>query len=243
MIGRIHSLESFGTVDGPGIRFLVFLQGCPMRCLFCHNPDTWDINAPVKYKMTPQQLLDEVMKYKNFIRTGGVTATGGEPLMQADFVEEFFELCQQNGLHTALDTSGAVFSDKAKRVLQHTNLVLLDIKTVDDNLHPRLTGCERTNNDRFMHYLQEIGKPVWIRHVVTPTINDDDEHLQAVADYLAQFPVIEQVEILPYHTMGKYKYENLGIDYKLKNLDDLDGEKAKRAAEIFRRTLSCKVIV
>ena len=104
MIGRIHSLESFGTVDGPGIRFLVFLQGCPMRCLFCHNPDTWDINAPVKYKMTPQQLLDEVMKYKKFIRTGGVTATGGEPLMQADFVEEFFELCQQNGLHTALDT-------------------------------------------------------------------------------------------------------------------------------------------
>ena len=158
MIGKIHSLESFGTVDGPGIRFVVFMQGCPMRCLFCHNPDTWDMSGKANYEYTPEELLKEVLKYKSFISKGGVTVTGGEPLVQADFVCEFLKLCKNAGIHTALDTSGVVFSDKVRSLLENVDLVLLDIKTVDDTLHPVLTGHERKNNKAFMEYLQEIGK-------------------------------------------------------------------------------------
>lgn len=240
--GRIHSMESFGTVDGPGIRFVVFMQGCPMRCLFCHNPDTWDPQAPVQYELTPEELIDEVLRYKNFIKSGGVTATGGEPLVQANFIRNFFSLCKAHNIHTALDTSGVIFSDKAKEVYQQTDLVLLDIKTTDPDLHKRLTGQELTNNQQTLNYLQQQGKKVWIRHVVTPTINDDDAHLKAVANYLSNFTVIEQVEILPYHTMGKYKYENMGIDYPLANLSKLPSETTQRAVAIFKEKLSCKVL-
>lgn len=241
MIGRIHSLESFGTVDGPGIRFLAFLQGCPMRCQFCHNPDTWDVNGNVQWQWTPQQLLDETLKYSNFIKTGGVTCTGGEPLVQADFVLEYFTLCRQNGIHTALDTSGVIFNDAARAVLEQTDLVLLDIKTVDEALHQTLTGVSRDHNKQFMEYLQQIVKPTWIRHVVTPGINDDDQHLTAVAQYLSQFSVIEMVEILPYHDLGKFKYEKMGIDYILKDVPPLSQEKQKHAVELFRSILTCNV--
>lgn len=240
--GRIHSMESFGTVDGPGIRFVTFMQGCPMRCLFCHNPDTWDPNAPVKYELTPQQLLSEVLRYKNFIKNGGVTLTGGEPLLQADFVRAFFALCHAEGLHTAIDTSGVIFSDKAKAAYEFADLVLLDIKTTDPELHVRLTSHSINNNRLTLQYLQQQDKPVWIRHVVTPTINDDDEHLRAVAEYLSGFSVIKQVEILPYHTMGKYKYENMGIDYPLAHLSDLPQADTQRALSIFREKLSCPVL-
>lgn len=240
-IGRIHSLESFGTVDGPGIRFVVFLQGCPMRCQFCHNPDTWNPLAPVQYEWTARQLLEETLRYRNFIRTGGVTCTGGEPLMQAAFVEDYFRLCHEQAIHTALDTSGVIFSETARRVLEHTDLVLLDIKTTDDILHPRLTGCQRDNNRRFLDYLQQTGKPVWIRHVVTPGINDDDAHLQAVADYVAQYSVVECVEILPYHTLGRHKYDNLGLGYPLHDTPDLSTAAHQHAMDIFRNTVDCKV--
>ncbi len=243
MKGRIHSFESFGTVDGPGIRFLVFMQGCPMRCQFCHNPDTWDINAQVKFEMTVDELIEEVLKYENFIsKSGGVTATGGEPLMQADFVAEFFQACHSHGIHTALDTSGVIFSDKAKRVLEHTDLVLLDLKTADDTLHPILTGHQRTSNHRFLEYLQSIGKPVWIRHVVVPGLTDNDERLEAAARYLSAFSVIERVEILPYHTLGNYKYAEMGMQYPLDGVADLSLERQKNAVEIFRRILKCEVI-
>ncbi len=243
MIGRIHSFESFGTVDGPGIRFLVFMQGCPMRCQFCHNPDTWDVNAKVQFEMTVEQLIEEVKKYDNFIsKKGGVTVTGGEPLVQADFVVDFLKACHKEGYHTAIDTSGVIFSDKAKAVLAETDLVLLDIKTVDDELHPVLTGHQRTNNHRFLEYLQEIGKPVWIRHVVVPGLTDNDVRLEVTARYLSQFSVIERVEILPYHTLGNYKYDELGLSYPLAEVDDLSLERQKNALEIFRRILSCTVI-
>lgn len=241
MIGRIHSVESFGTVDGPGIRFLAFMQGCPMRCQFCHNPDTWDPKGNVQWEWTPEQLMEETLKYRNFIRTGGVTCTGGEPLMQAEFVLEYFRLCHQNGIKTALDTSGAIFNDVAREVLTETDLVLLDIKTVDDVLHKRLTGMTRAHNAEFMQYLQDTGKPVWIRHVVTPGINDDDEHLLAVAEYLSQFTVIELVEILPYHDLGKFKYEEMGIKYVLNDTKPLSQESQKSAVELFRSVLSCPV--
>lgn len=242
MIGRIHSLESFGTVDGPGIRFVVFMQGCPMRCLFCHNPDTWDTNAKVQYEFTPEQLMTEVLKYKNFIKTGGVTITGGEPLVQADFVLQFINLCRLNNIHTALDTSGVIFSDKAKAVIDAVDMVLLDIKTTDPDLHKRLTGHTIDNNQMTLNYLQATNKRTWIRHVVTPTINDDDQHLIDVAQYIRQFSVVQQVEILPYHTMGKYKYDNLNIDYPLANLTDLPQTTTQHAVELFKNILTCKIL-
>lgn len=240
--GRIHSIESFGTVDGPGIRFLAFMQGCPMRCLFCHNPDTWDAKAPAKYEWTAEQLLEETLRYRNFIRTGGVTCTGGEPLMQARFVCEYFRLCHAEGIHTALDTSGVIFNDDVLRLLEVTDLVLLDIKTVDDELHRRLTSCPRTNTHRMMEHLQDTGKPVWIRHVVTPGINDDDRHLLATAEYISHYSVVERVDILPYHVMGEYKYDSLGIRYPLKGTPPLSTEKKQHAVGLFRSILSCKVV-
>lgn len=233
MKGRIHSIESFGTVDGPGIRFLAFLQGCPLRCLFCHNPDTWDKDAPVEYEWTAEELLEETLRYKSFIKSGGVTCTGGEPLMQADFVREYFTLCRERGIHTALDTSGSIFTDKARAVLDVTDLVLLDIKTLDDSLHKSYTGVERTNNQRFLDYLQEIGKPTWIRHVVVPGYTYDDTKLHALREYLSQYTVIQKIELLPYHSMGAYKYEKLGIPYPLAGVAELSEEEIKHANSIF----------
>lgn len=243
MKGKIHSLESFGTVDGPGIRFVVFMQGCPMRCQFCHNPDTWRTDAPVKFEMTAEELMHEVMKYKNFIsKGGGVTMTGGEPLVQADFVKEFFTLCHDKGVHTALDTSGVIFSEKAKSVVELSDLVLLDVKTTDDVLHPLLTGHTRENNGRFLDYLESIGKPVWIRHVVVPGLTDDDERLAHLAEYLSGYTVVKRVELLPYHTLGNYKYAELGLDNPLEGVADLSAERLGNAVSIFRRILACEVI-
>lgn len=248
MKAKIHSLESFGTVDGPGIRFVVFFQGCPMRCKFCHNPDTWDVNPSESGAKasgfgvwSADTLMEEVLRYRNFIKSGGVTCTGGEPLMQAEFVTEFFGLCRQNGLHTCLDTSGVVFNDAVKEALKQTDLVMLDVKTVDDDLHKSLTGCTRTNNHLLMEHLQQTGKPTWIRHVVTPGINDDDEHLRAVAEYASRYSVVERIEVLPYHTMGAAKYESLGIDYPLKGVPALTRDEAEHARSIFRQYVSCKV--
>lgn len=257
---NIHSLESFGTVDGPGIRFVVFLQGCPLRCLFCHNPDTWDAHRPVPYNWTPQELLDEVLRYKSFIKSGGVTCTGGEPLVQARELTEFFRLCKEKGLHTCLDTSGAVWNDDVLRLLEHTHLVMLDIKTLDDTLHHRLTGQPRTNNQRLLDHLEAIGKPTWIRHVVVPaipakgeaensgsvaapseTLTDDDARLHALAAFVATYTCVEKVEILPYHTMGVAKYESLGIPYPLEGVPALGRERAEEVRQLFRQHVTCPV--
>ncbi len=242
MIGKLHSLESFGTVDGPGIRFVAFFQGCPMRCQFCHNPDTWDPNRPVQYEWTPEELLNEVKKYKSFIKRGGVTCTGGEPLMQIDFLTEFFKLCKHEGFHTCLDTSGIIFNDKVCKTLEFVDLVMLDIKTLDDSIHKAYTGHSRANNQAFLDYLESIHKPTWIRHVVVPGITDTDERLTALAEYLQNYSCIERVEILPYHTMGRYKYEELNIPYPLEGVDDLSEERRKNAIRIFTEKLSCTVI-
>lgn len=247
--GRIHSIESFGTVDGPGIRFLAFLQGCPMRCEFCHNPDTWDPHAPVQYEWTAQELLEETLRYRSFIRKGGVTLTGGEPLMQAAFVEEYFRLCHEQGIHTALDTSGVIFgnaetgepADVVLHALEQTDLVLLDVKTVDDALHKSYVGHSRSQNHAFLSYLQQIGKPTWIRHVVVPGRTDSDESLTAVAHYVAGYSVVERVELLPYHVMGSYKYEHLGIPYPLDGVPALSADAIQHARELFRSIVSCKV--
>lgn len=242
MIGRLHSLESFGTVDGPGIRFVAFFQGCPMRCAFCHNPDTWNPDGAVQYEWTPEQLMEEVKKYKNFIKKGGVTCTGGEPLMQPEFLIAFLKLCKDAGYHTALDTSGVIFNEKAKEAIRYCDLVMLDIKTLDDSIHSTYTGCSRKNNQAFLDYLQEVGKTTWIRHVVVPGYTDNDDRLRTLAQHISKYSVVERVEILPYHTMGKYKYEGLGIPYPLDGVDDLSEERRENAKRIFRECVNCKVV-
>lgn len=240
MIGNIHSLESFGTVDGPGIRFVTFMQGCPLRCQFCHNPDTWNATAECQYHLTPQELLEETLRYRSFIESGGVTVTGGEPLMQAEFVREYFALCQREGIHTALDTSGIYVNEQALSVLDHTNLVLLDIKTFDKDLHLKLTGHKADNPLKFLDTLQERGIKTWIRHVIVPGLTDNDAWLEALAKHISSFSVVERVELLPYHTMGTFKYEKLGIKYALEGVEALSKERQENARSIFARyKLNC----
>ena len=248
MKGRINQLESFGTVDGPGIRFVVFFQGCPLRCQFCHNPDTWEPNlegvennGKGSGEFTPDELVEEVLRYKNYIRTGGVTATGGEPLMQPEFLREFFRLCKEEGIHTCLDTSGAIYNEKALAVMEYTDLVMLDLKTLDDNLHKTYTGATRENNHRWMEHLQKIGKPTWIRHVVVPTITDNEERLQAVADYISQYSCIKRVELLGYHIMGEAKYQKMGIPYPLQGIPPIQPERLNEIREMFRKQLNITV--
>ena len=239
--GRIHSLESFGTVDGPGIRFVSFMQGCPLRCRFCHNPDTWDSTAPGQYLMTPEELLAETLRYRSFIRRGGVTVSGGEPLLQAEFVRRYFALCQENGLHTALDTSGSLLSDAVLRVLDHTDLVLLDIKTVDDAFHKAWTGVTRENNRRFLDHLQAIGKPVWIRQVMVPGHTSGQAYLERLAGYLKPYTMVQRIELLPYHTMGIYKYRELGIPYPLEGIDAMTASEVSAARDFLSTLVDVEV--
>ncbi|MFR9619760.1 MAG: pyruvate formate-lyase-activating protein [Rikenellaceae bacterium] len=216
---NIHSFESFGTVDGPGVRFVVFAQGCPLRCLYCHNPDTWrgDLTQGVK-QLTPQEIFAEVLKYRSYIRKGGVTLSGGEPLMQACEAAELFALCRAKGIHTALDTSGCLWNDDVERLLSQTDLVLLDIKSIDDDQFRTLTRTgELSATKRFLEELQQRGIATWVRHVVVAGYTDNDELLIKLRDFVAEYSVVERVEILPYHDLGAAKYEALGLDYPLQD--------------------------
>ena len=236
LIGRIHSTESLGTVDGPGVRFLAFAQGCPLRCLYCHNPDTWDPAAQTAKPYTPHELLSEVLRYKPYITPGGgVTFTGGEPLLQAPFVEQFFALCKANGLHTALDTSGCYLNDSVKALLEQTDLVLLDLKSIDPKQHKQLTGAPFSSFPRFLDYLQSIGKPTWIRHVLVPQYTDSDALLAEAAAFLAPYTIIQRVELLPYHTMGAFKYKNLHMPPPLEGIASPSPDRLENARRIFRQ--------
>lgn len=217
MIGNIHSVETCGTVDGPGIRFVAFLQGCAGRCQYCHNPDTWDRHCGKE--KTVESLMAEVVKYRSFMKCsgGGITLSGGEPLMQPDFVRGIFKACRDEGIHTALDTSGFANWTVNKDIFDYTDLVLLDVKCIDPLIHHKLTGLGNDWVLKLVEYLAEINKPVWIRHVLVPGINDDPELIEEMATYLAQFKNIEKVEILPLHKLGEYKWEELGIDFPLKD--------------------------
>lgn len=235
ILGNIHSYESMGTVDGPGIRFVIFLQGCPLRCKFCHNPDTWDIKEK-KIQESPEETLKKLKRYKNYFgKKGGVTVTGGEPLVQSEYVLELFKLCKQEGIHTALDTSGYIFNEKVKEVLKYTDLVLLDIKAIDKEIYRDLTRVELDNTLKFLNYLQEIKKSVWVRHVVVPTITDNDELLEETAKFISKFENVEMVEILPYHTLGVFKYQELGLEYPLKDIEDLGYERKVEIMEMFKK--------
>lgn len=235
ILGNVHSYESFGTVDGPGIRYVVFLQGCPLRCKFCHNPDTWDIKGKNKL-VSPREVYEELVKYKSFFgKEGGLTVSGGEPLLQSDFVLELFKICKENNIHTTLDTSGYIFNDKVKEILKYTDLILLDIKSIDEKIYKELTGVELKNTLDFLNYLKEIKKDVWIRHVIVPGITDDDELLRKLAKYLENFENIKKIELLPYHTLGVFKYEQLKMSYPLLGTKPLSEERLLAAKKIFNQ--------
>lgn len=233
MKGNLHSFESFGTKDGPGIRFVFFMQGCPLRCLYCHNPDTWNM-VDKKYEMTPEEAFAEVMKVKGFIRSGGVTVSGGEPLLQPDFILELFKLCKQEGIHTAVDTSGFLLNDKIKEVLALTDLVLLDIKHINPEKYATLTARPLEPTLNFVSYLNEINKPMWLRYVLVPKFSDDESDLHTWAEYVSQIPSVERVDILPFHQMGIHKWEQMGHNYQLRDIKPPTLDEVIKAETIFR---------
>ncbi len=230
--GRVHSFETFGTVDGPGIRFIVFLKGCPLRCKYCHNRDAWSSEGAKLY--TPDEIITEVNKYRNFIDSsnGGITVSGGEPLIQPEFLKELFKKCKEEGIHTAVDTSGYVNVDEVKEVLEYTDLVLLDLKQANAEKHKVLTGVENDRIKLFTQYLSDINKPVWIRYVLVPGYTDDEEDLMAAYLYLKNFKNIEKIEVLPYHTLGKEKWEKLCLEYPLEGVPTPSQEEVEKAKNI-----------
>ncbi len=231
--GRVHSFETFGTVDGPGIRFIVFMKGCPLRCKYCHNRDAWSSEGAKIY--TAGEVLNEIGKYRNFIDSsgGGLTVSGGEPMIQPEFIGQLFKLCKEQGIHTAVDTSGYVdLNEAVKAVLEYTDLVLLDLKHANADKHIELTGVENHKIKLFTQYLAEIGKPVWIRYVLVPGYTDAEEDLFAAYEYLKQFKNIEKIEVLPYHTLGKEKWEKLCLEYPLEGVPTPSKEAVEKARNI-----------
>ena len=268
LLGAVHSTESFGAVDGPGVRFLIFFQGCPMRCQFCHNPDTWqlpnDPQNPItshdtgtdnlspqipKYAndgkcssytfYTPQELYSLAKRYRSYWKNGGgITVSGGEPLLQIDFLTEFFRLAKSEQVHTALDTSGHPFTrqqpfwGKFEQLMKYTDLILLDLKHIDPKCHQKLTGHSNENILDLAQHLSEIGKPIWIRHVLVPGINDSLEYLSRLDHFVSSLKNVERLEVLPYHTLGLFKWDKLGLGYSLSGVHPPTEEEVLRAEEI-----------
>ena len=236
MIGKIHSIETFGTVDGPGIRFVIFMQGCTLKCKYCHNRDTWNLNSGTPTSVN--ELVKEILNYKSYMDNsgGGVTVSGGEPLLQVEFVTELFKELKARKIHTALDTAGSIpISNKIKELLKYTDLVILDIKHIDDEKSINLTGVSNKNNLEFAKYLSNINTPVWIRQVLVPGYTDDKFDLQNLKKFIDTLKNVEKVEILPYHNLGKFKWEEIGDTYELESIvppSQEDINKAKHLLEI-----------
>ena len=235
MDGKIHSFYAGGTVDGPGIRFVVFLKGCPLRCLYCHNPDTWTQDNALIY--SSDDVLKEALKYRGYFENGGgVTISGGEPLVQIDFVTELFKKLKKYNIHTALDTSGIIFDKnnneliaKFDELIKYTDLVLLDIKHIDNDEHIKLTGKSNKNVLDFAKYLSDNNIHMWIRHVLVPTITLNDSYLIKTKEFIDTLKTVDKIEVLPYHTMGIVKYQNLGIDYRIKDINPPTKEEVRHA--------------
>lgn len=242
--GRIHSVESFGAVDGPGLRYVVFTQGCLLRCQFCHNADTWKIGNGKE--MTVQEIMDDVLSYLPFFEAsgGGITVSGGEPLLQMDFLIELFKECKKHGIHTTIDSSGGPFNrrpnfmEKLDELLQYTDLILLDLKHIDSEKHKFITGMTNEHILDFAQYLSEKNIPVWIRHVLVPTLSDFDEDLLRLADFIKTLNNVEKIEVLPYHKLGVYKWESLGLEYKLKDVEPPSQERVENAKRILNAALA-----
>ena len=238
LLGRVHSFESFGTVDGPGTRFIVFLQGCLFRCKYCHNRDTWGLNEGKLYSVT--ELVDEILPYTPFIDAsgGGVTVTGGEPLLQRQYVCVLFKLLKQQGIHTCLDTNGYVnvkdYGREMDKLFERTDLVMLDLKQIDDRKHIILTEISNDKPIAFAKYLQKINQPTWIRHVVVPGYSDDLEDIKRLADFVAPMKNVEKVELLPYHCLGVHKWDHYGEKYPLAGVEPPPAEKMEAIRQIFK---------
>lgn len=237
MKGRIHSIETFGTLDGPGIRFVLFLQGCPLRCQYCHNPDTWEGQGE---EYSAEEIVEKVLRYKNYFKGGGgVTVSGGEPLLQPDFVCELMTLLKKEGLHTAVDTSGFCFDPNDEnsvaaheRLVKVCDLVLLDVKHIDSDKHKKITGQGNEHTLAFAKFLSDRGVPVWIRHVLVPELTDEDGALKRLKAFIDGLQTVEKVEVLPYHTLGVHKYEKLGLSYSLQGVEPPEQSRIENARRI-----------
>ncbi|TFJ38592.1 pyruvate formate-lyase 1-activating enzyme [Carnobacterium divergens] len=239
VIGSIHSTENFGTVDGPGVRFIVFTQGCRMRCQFCHNPDTWKIGGG-KERST-DDILAEALRYKTYWgKDGGITVSGGEPLLQMEFLIDLFKKAKAAGVHTTLDSCGKPFTreepffSQFEELMKYTDLILFDIKHIDDEQHKVLTSLGNSNILEMAKYLSEINQPVWIRHVLVPQRTDYDEYLNRLSDFIKTLSNVQKVEVLPYHTMGLYKYQEMGIPYPLEGIETPTTERVENAKKILQ---------
>lgn len=237
MKGKIHSFETFGTVDGPGTRFVIFFQGCPLRCKYCHNPDTWETTGGKEY--TTEEVVAEILKYNKYYRNGGVTVSGGEPLMQIDFVIELFQKLKQYNIHTAVDTSGFLFKkeqiDKYLELIKYTDLFLLDIKHIDNDKHIELTTGENKNTLSFAKFLSDNNKETWIRYVLVPDITTPVDYCFELKEFIDNLQNVTKVEVLPYHTMGVHKYKKMGIDYPLKNVQPPNSKLVEEVSNLLKR--------
>ncbi len=237
MIGYIHSKESFGTVDGPGIRYVLFMQGCPMRCLYCHNPDTWKIGEGTA--VTVDEVINEFIKNRSFYSKGGITVTGGEPLLQIDFLTELFKKAKEKNIHTCIDTSGVTFNkentehlSRLDELLKYTDLIMLDIKHINSENHKALTGWDNVNILSFAKYIDSKNIDIWIRHVVVTGYTDSHDDLFNLGKFIGQLKNLKALDVLPYHTMGVNKYKELNIPYKLEGVKAVTKEDAKKARQV-----------
>lgn len=237
MTGYIHSQESFGSVDGPGVRYVVFMQGCPMRCQYCHNPDTWEPKTGTE--ITAEEIIANYNKNRSFYKKGGLTVTGGEPLMQIDFLIELFTLAKKEKIHTCIDTSGityrpgdTLYNEKLDKLMTLTDLVMLDIKHMDPVKHKNLTRQENAGILAFAKYLEEKGVTMWVRHVVVPGLSDDPEDLKELGRFIGTLKNLQALDVLPYHTMGVNKYKELGMEYPLEGVEALPKEKVQWARKL-----------
>ena len=232
MVGKISDIETMGLVDGPGMRLVLFLSGCKLRCLYCHNPETW--TAENSMEISPEEVLKKYQKYSNYYGdNGGVTFSGGEPLLQSGFVLETIKLLKKHGIHTAIDTAGV--AEDYDEVLKLVDLVILDIKAVEASEYEYLVSGKIEKQKEFLDKCVEFNKKLWIRQVIVPGVNDDEEHVEKLKKFIEDIPNIERVELLPYHSMGKEKYQKLGIEYKLNNTPDMDREKCKKLQNLLKK--------
>lgn len=226
--GRIHSIESMGLVDGPGIRTVVFIQGCKLRCAYCHNPDTWNLNSGIE--VTPEEVMKKILRFKPYFSRsgGGVTFSGGDPLVQPAFLLEMLKLCKANGIHTAIDTAG--YGDgNYDEILKYTDLVLLDVKHINSDGYVVLTGRDTKDVNTFLEALRHSKTRVWVRHVVVPGYTDTEDHMKKIAEIITnEIPNVDKIELLPYHVLGVNKYEKLGISYRLDGVDPMNKQKVKQ---------------
>lgn len=236
LVGRIHSLESFGTVDGPGIRFVVFLQGCPLRCQFCHNPDTWEVHKGTEY--TSEQLIQEIIKYKSYMdfSGGGVTFTGGEPMLQAEFLLEVAKKLMELNISIAIDTSGYVWNEAVKELIDISDIVLLDIKNYDPRVYETVTGVELAPTLRLLEYLRLNHINTWVRYVLVPGLTDNLDSIRKLSDHLKNYPNVSKIELLGFHKMGEFKWKELGLDYKLSDTKEPAKELLSEVKALFEQS-------